>query len=168
MNKPEIVCLCGSTKFKKTFERINAQLTLEGKIVLSVGVFVHDLNTPITNETKHALDELHKRKIDLADTIFVLNVNGYIGESTRSEIEYAMYKGKTIKYLEKLTITPEDLPDIKLSKENIVEWKVKLDDLSKRIWASDFVDTLTDDEFLEYYEGMTPYEAIVEDASASL
>jgi hypothetical protein len=44
-------------------------------------------------------DELHKRKIDLADEVMVLNVGGYIGDSTRSEIEYAVKTGKTVKYL---------------------------------------------------------------------
>jgi len=46
------------------------------------------------------LDDMHKRKIDMADSIFVINVGGYIGESTRSEIEYAKKNGRGVQYLE--------------------------------------------------------------------
>jgi hypothetical protein len=100
--KPTIVCLCGSTKFKQEFIDANFRETMLGKIVLSVGFFSHADNkifTP-TEEEKLMVDELHKRKIDLADEILVLNVGGYIGNSTKSEIEYATKLGKTIRYLE--------------------------------------------------------------------
>lgn len=102
MTKPKIICLCGSTKFKKEFIAINFQETMKGHIVLSVGWFSHadgDIYTPTLDE-KIALDELHKRKIDLADEVFVINKNGYIGESTRSEISYAEIQGKIISYIE--------------------------------------------------------------------
>ena len=98
---PEIVCLCGSTRFFKTFDEQNFKLTLEGKIVLSIGCNTKsDKGLGISEEQKEMLDELHKRKIDLCNTVFVLNVDGYIGKSTRSEIEYAKFIGKPVKYLE--------------------------------------------------------------------
>lgn len=102
MNKPIVVCLCGSTKFKQEFIDANFRETMQGKIVLSVGWFSHtdgNIYTP-TEEEKVMLDELHKRKIDLADEILVLNVGGYVGESTRSEIGYASRNGKWIRFLE--------------------------------------------------------------------
>lgn len=101
--RPEIVCLCGSTRFKDAFIEATEQLTIVGKIVLSVGLFSHvdsKYKNVITEEVKAQLEELHKRKIDLADYILVLNVGGYIGESTRSEIEYTETIGKPVYYLE--------------------------------------------------------------------
>jgi hypothetical protein len=98
---PEIVVLCGSTRFKDAWYNVGKRLTYQGKIVLSVGDFdTSRVNVQTDAETKAVLDELHKRKIDLADRVFVLNINGYIGESTRSEIDYANYYGKPITYLE--------------------------------------------------------------------
>ncbi len=76
-------------------------LTLEGNIVISVGLFGHSGDDEVWTEgTKEMLDDMHKRKIDMADEIFVINVGGYIGSSTRSEIAYAEAAGKTVKYLE--------------------------------------------------------------------
>lgn len=95
----KIITLCGSTKFKKEFEEVNKKLTLEGNLVISVGLFEHSGDI-ITEEQKVMLDDLHKRKIDLAEEIFVINVGGYIGSSTRSEIEYAIKTGKDVNYLE--------------------------------------------------------------------
>jgi len=99
---PHIVCLCGSTRFMKTFFDEGWKETLKGHIVLSVGVVT---TGPADHAGEHfgvkeMLDELHKRKIDLADEVYILNVGGYIGESTRSELEYAEAKGKEIRYLE--------------------------------------------------------------------
>lgn len=105
---PEIVCLCGSTRFYEAFQQANYEETMRGKIVLSVGFFMHSPQANhrecvgCTPEQKIALDELHKRKIDLADRVLVLNVGGYIGESTRSEIEYAKRAGKIVEYMEGL------------------------------------------------------------------
>ena len=102
MDKPIIVCLCGSTKFKQEFINANFRETMAGKIVLSVGWFSHadsDVYTP-TEMEKISLDELHKRKIDLADEVLILNVGGYIGRSTRSELGYAQSHSKVIRYLE--------------------------------------------------------------------
>ncbi len=127
---PEIITLCGSTRFKKEFIEANYRLTMAGKIVISVGWFSHadaKIYTP-TEAEKKALDELHFRKIDLSDSIFVLNVlqpwcpackmhcmppwegrtrccdatceeRGYIGSSTRNEIEYARSNGKEVRFL---------------------------------------------------------------------
>ena len=104
--KPKVVCLCGSTRFKDAFDEANYRETMMGRIVLSVGFFMHASGNKhgedigATPEQKIALDELHKRKIDLADEVLVLNINGYIGESTRSEIEYAEAHKKPVRYLE--------------------------------------------------------------------
>lgn len=98
----KIVCLCGSTRFYKAFRDFNKRLTLQGIIVLSIGCERHsDDELGITDEQKIELDELHKCKIDLADEVFILDVGGYIGSSTRSEIEYAESRGKPIRYLSK-------------------------------------------------------------------
>jgi len=93
---PFIVCLCGSIRFKTTFERISCEETLKGHIVLSVGCFKDYVITP---EQKKSLDNLHLKKIDLADEIIIINVDNYIGESTQREINYAQRKGKRIRYI---------------------------------------------------------------------
>ncbi len=98
---PRIVCLCGSTKFKSEFEAAVRRETLAGKIVLSVGCYMHADSIPITPEQKVALDELHLRKIDLAREVLVIDVGGYVGESTKREIHYAASQGRTIRYLSK-------------------------------------------------------------------
>jgi hypothetical protein len=97
----KIVTLCGSTRFKEQFLEAQKQLTLEGNIVISVGLFGHSGDADVWKPgVKEMLDDMHLRKIDLADEVFVINVGGYIGESTRREIAYAERTGKTIKYLE--------------------------------------------------------------------
>jgi hypothetical protein len=83
-----------------TFIQANARETMAGRIVLSVGRFGHIDGLDMESIDKQMLDELHKRKIDLADEVLVLNVGGYIGDSTRSEIEYAVKHGKPLRYLE--------------------------------------------------------------------
>ena len=89
------------TKFKNEFLEEQKRLTIEGNIVISVGLFGHSGDDEVWDyDTKEMLDAMHKRKIDLADEIFVINVGGYIGESTKSEIEYAKNNYKTINYLE--------------------------------------------------------------------
>lgn len=96
----KVVTLCGSTRFKDAFMEAQKQLTLKGYIVISVGLFGHSGDNEVWSEgTKTMLDDMHKRKIDMADEIYVINVDGYIGESTKSEIEYAKQHGKGIKYL---------------------------------------------------------------------
>lgn len=106
MKKYKVITLCGSTKFEEEFMNVQRDLTLQGNIVISVGVFGHSRDKKIWEEvdspkqTKEMLDDIHKRKIDMSDEIFVINVGGYIGDSTRSEIEYAKVHGKPVKYLE--------------------------------------------------------------------
>jgi hypothetical protein len=95
----KVITLCGSTRFKDDFERINRELTLAGNIVISVGCFGHAGDT-FSDEQKIMLDDIHKRKIDMADAIYVINKDGYIGSSTRSEIKYALEKGKQIIFME--------------------------------------------------------------------
>jgi len=109
----KIITLCGSTKFKEEFLREQKRLTLEGNIVISVGLFGHSGDDEVwLEDTKNMLDEMHKRKIDLADEIFVINVDGYIGSSTKQEIDYAIKTNKIVKYLEK-PINPEQLEAVK-------------------------------------------------------
>ena len=95
----KVITLCGSTRFKEDFERVNRELTLHGNIVISVGCFGHSGDS-FTDEQKVMLDDIHKRKIDMADAIYVINKDGYIGSSTRSEIQYALRTGKQIMYME--------------------------------------------------------------------
>jgi len=101
VDKYPVITLCGSTRFKEQFLEVQKRLTLAGNIVISVGLFGHSGDDEVWTEgTKEMLDDMHKRKIDMADAIYVINVGGYIGESTRSEIAYAREKGKRILYLE--------------------------------------------------------------------
>lgn len=101
INGFKVVTLCGSTRFKDKFFEIQKKLTLEGYIVISVGLFGHSGDDEVwTDGVKEMLDKMHLSKIDMADEIFVINVDGYIGESTKREIAYAKSKGKIINYLE--------------------------------------------------------------------
>ena len=100
-NKYPVITLCGSTRFKPLFEEANRLLTLKGCIVISVGCFGH-AGDVFTDEQKEMLDDIHKRKIDMADAIYVINKDGYIGSSTRAEIAYAKEHGKGVYYLEKV------------------------------------------------------------------
>lgn len=101
---PVVVCLCGSTKFKAQFEEATERETLAGRIVVSVGFFAHQLTDEerrarLTPEIKVMLDELHLRKIDLADEVLILNVDQYVGASTRREAWYARNQGKVLRWL---------------------------------------------------------------------
>ena len=101
VGKYRVITLCGSTRFKDAFMEAQKRLTLKGNIVISVGLFGHSGDEEVWMEgTKEMLDDMHKRKIDMADEIFVINVGGYIGASTQSEIEYAKATGKVVYYLE--------------------------------------------------------------------
>ena len=106
-----IITLCGSTRFKDEFLEVQKELTLQGHIVLSVGLFGHADNIELTTEQKIKLDNLHKQKIDMSDGIFVVNVNGYIGESTFSEIDWAQRHNKTIWFLEEPPQEKEEAVD---------------------------------------------------------
>lgn len=102
-HRPVVVCLCGSTRFMEAFFDAGWNETLAGKIVLSVGVCKHAEHhgaEELGPEVVEALDELHLRKIDMADEVLILNVNGYIGKSTSNELRYAREKGKVIRFLE--------------------------------------------------------------------
>lgn len=99
----KVITLCGSTKFKDEFLKQQKRLTLEGNIVISVGLFGHSGDGEVwTGNTKEMLDKIHLAKIDMSDGIFVINKDGYIGESTKREIAYAIGIGKDVKYLETL------------------------------------------------------------------
>ena len=101
IGKYKVITLCGSTRFKEDFMRVQKLLTLDGYIVMTVGLFKEDLESIENSENiKEMLDDMHKRKIDMADEIYVINVGGYIGSSTKSEIEYALSTGKAVRYLE--------------------------------------------------------------------
>lgn len=110
VGKYKVITLCGSTRFKDEFMEAQKRLTLEGNIVISVDLFGHAGDTEVwenmdegtLTKTKEMLDDMHKRKIDMADEIYVINVGGYIGSSTKSEIEYAKKTGKAVKYLEEV------------------------------------------------------------------
>ena len=103
VGKYKVITLCGSTKFKDAFMQEQKRLTLEGNIVISVGMFGHSDDQEVwADGVKDMLDDMHKRKIDMADEIFVINVGGYIGYSTNSEIEYAQSTGKPVQYLEEV------------------------------------------------------------------
>lgn len=111
VGKYPVITLCGSTHFKDEFMEAQKRLTLEGNIVISVGLFGHtgdkevweNMDEGTLTDTKEMIDDMHKRKVDMADGIYVINVGGYIGESTSSEIEYAKKHGKTVTYLEAIS-----------------------------------------------------------------
>ena len=111
VGKYKVVTLCGSTKFKEQFMKAQKDLTLEGYIVISVGLYGHagdsevweNMDEGTLTKTKEMLDDMHKRKIDMSDEIFVINVGGYIGDSTKSEIKYAKENGKVVRYLEDIS-----------------------------------------------------------------
>ncbi len=97
-DRPEIVCICGSTRFAAEMRAANRELTFAGVIVVAPG----EADEPITDEQKTALDALHLRKIDLADRVLVVNPGGYVGESTSREIAYARAAGKPITFTDPL------------------------------------------------------------------
>lgn len=100
LSVPRVVTLCGSTRFKDAFIDAARSETLAGRIVISVGCFGHQEAMDMAGDAKKMLDCLHLRKIDISDEVFVLNVGGYVGESTRREIAYAEQIGVPVRYLE--------------------------------------------------------------------
>lgn len=110
VGKYKVVTLCGSTRFKEQFMDAQKRLTLASYIVISVGLFGHagdqevwdGMDEGTLSKTKEMLDDMHKRKIDMADEIYVINVGGYIGDSTRSEIQYAEEHGKPVRYYQNI------------------------------------------------------------------
>ena len=102
MHEYKIITLCGSIKFKDEFMKVQEKLTLDGNIVLTPNFFYNIKKENIDEKTKKMLDEIHKQKIDMSDEIYVINVGGYIGKSTKLEIEYAKRKDKKISYSERI------------------------------------------------------------------
>jgi hypothetical protein len=110
-DRPRIVCLCGSSRFRREHEQAAMAETLAGRIVVGMGLFGHDdhpagaraitCDGDESTAVKQQLDWLHFRKIDLADEVLVLNVGGYIGSSTSREVCYAMAQGKGVRLLER-------------------------------------------------------------------
>lgn len=105
--KPKIICLCGSSRFVETmavlawvFERDEGVITL-GLHLLPPWYTPEESHRAEKENVTDKMDELHLRKIDLADEVFVVNLNGYIGEGTKREIEYAEKQGKTVRFLER-------------------------------------------------------------------
>lgn len=135
VGKYKVITLCGSTRFKEQFMEAQKRLTLEGNIVISVGLFGHagdqevwdGMDEGILSKTKEMLDDMHKRKIDMADEIYVINVGGYIGDSTRSEIQYAEAHGKPVRYYQD-TRKEEMLSQLAGARQHIADGKCKTGD----------------------------------------
>lgn len=102
MIKPKIICYCGSLRTAlEEFKKAEYQSVLDGNIALLPCCMFVDIEREYGAESdyKQKADELHKKKIDICDEVFVLNVGGYIGQSTNGEIEYAKSINKPVKYL---------------------------------------------------------------------
>lgn len=135
----KVVTLCGSTRFKDDFYRVQKELTLEGNIVISVGLFGHSGDDEVwTAGTKEMLDDMHFSKIDMSDEIFVVNPGGYVGESTSREIAYALRCGKEVK-----SLCPIALENYTAKEINSQELRLRIDaetmknhqeNISKRVW----------------------------------
>ncbi len=137
-----IVCLCGSGRFKDAFEQAEFDETLAGKIVLTIGCNTKDIARDVDwNLVKPMLDELHLRKIDLADEVLILNVGGYIGESTARELEYAKTAHKAIRYLEQPQAAPAEQPALRAGPPVIV--KVDTTKAGRPVFAEQPAETVT-------------------------
>lgn len=100
MRKPLFVTLCGSTRFAEVFAAVNLAKTLDGEIVMSIGAAKNDDKLSLTPEQKDRLDKLHLWKIDAADYVHVINVGGYVGDSTMQEVAYAVYTKTPLQFHE--------------------------------------------------------------------
>ena len=111
MERPKIVCFCGSSRFVPEIAVLMWEFEKAGQIAMGLHLLPDNAaKRPDGSIIEHHLaeeqgvaaqmDELHLRKIDLADSIFVVNIDGYIGESTSREIAYAKRTGKPVVYLE--------------------------------------------------------------------
>ncbi|MCL2748600.1 MAG: hypothetical protein FWE50_00820 [Alphaproteobacteria bacterium] len=96
----KVITMCGSLKFESDIRYWSEKLALEGNCVLSIIYPTADDKDAYTPEQHKQLDTEHKKKIDMSDAIFVVNKNGYIGSSTKDEIDYAKARGKEILFLE--------------------------------------------------------------------
>ena len=153
-----VITLCGSTRFKEEFMEVQKRLTLKGYVVISVGLFGHSGDDEVWEPgTKEMLDDMHRQKIDMAEAIYVINVGGYIGESTRSEIEYAYSTGKEIFFLE-----PYDIQEIIQEHVKVIHTKpVSYDDSPEDIYdqGSDIADLMVRDyidalNHIDFYKEM--------------
>ncbi len=97
--RPTMICLCGSTKFKHDFERVAREQTLKGRIVLTLALFSKADGETLEPEQRTLLQHLHRHKIKMSDEILVVNPDGKVGNSTQSDIEFAMSLDKRIEYL---------------------------------------------------------------------
>lgn len=135
----KVVTLCGSTRFKDDFFRVQKELTLEGNIVISVGLFGHSGDDEVwTAGTKEMLDDMHFSKIDMADEIYVVNPGGYVGESTAREIGYALSCGKSVRSLcplplERYSAKEIDSQELRL-RTDAETMRNHQADISKRVW----------------------------------
>ena len=108
--RPKIVCLCGSTRFWREFQEASLRETLAGNIVLSIGAarsadsddksFGGYVPVAEYDAVKQKLDQLHFRKIEMADEVLILNVGGYVGQSTANELAHAIRLSKVVRFLE--------------------------------------------------------------------
>lgn len=144
-NKYNIITLCGSIKFKDEFLKLQEKLTLDGNIVLTPNFFNNVKKEEINLETKKMLDEMHKQKIDMSDEIYVINFGGYIGESTKSEIEYAKTKDKKISYIEdikEIAIMEEKKEDTKCDHGFNNTLADAIEKIKSEKWKSIFIERL--------------------------
>ena len=165
VGKYKVITLCGSTRFKDAFMEAQKRLTLEGNIVVSVGLFGHsgdnevweNMDEGALTRTKEMLDDMHKRKIDMADEIYVINVGGYIGDSTQSEIAYARKTGKKVRYLEQPKGTKEEkvdcfLPSVDLDK-SFVKLHAQKNYLVRYTEIMNGIDAIDDPVYQKKYSG---------------
>ncbi len=103
----KIITLCGSTKFKKEFKLVEGILALNGHLVLSLNFFEQSEDITLTKEQFSTLEKVHLKKLELCDEVFVIDVNGYIGNSTKKEIEFALKNNKPISYYSKTKFNEE-------------------------------------------------------------
>lgn len=96
VERPRVVCLCGSLRFEHLFQSERRRLTSLGVIVLGPEAISEEL----TPSRRAALGELHLRRIDLANELRVVSEGGYVGSATRREIKYARERGKAISSVE--------------------------------------------------------------------
>ena len=106
-----MVCLCGSTRFKDQFRVAELRESLRGRVVLSLPAFSQADGISFSDDEVAVLAELHQRKIELADEILVIDVDGYIGEQTQIEVAFAVSRGKRVRYLSKESGTSRETSD---------------------------------------------------------
>lgn len=102
-----VITLCGSTKFKRQFEQVNAYLTLKGNIVISLAFFEQSEGMELTTEQAELLGDLHLKKLICPMKSLSLMSKVILGSSTKKEIEYAERNGKTVRYYS-MTDVPEN------------------------------------------------------------